>query len=318
MNVIAVDIDIGNPAIDGIGYLNPNFTFIDLNNPANASGIISSVELYAKETLSNCEVAIFYLVSGTNYSTRDYQAIGTVIGGVKRTFLITLDVQAGDFIGLHFTAGTLRASAETGSEKACSTSGDRIPCSNYNFVGTIERLISIYGTGIIPDIEIGMPAIDRGSYGSSGNTRINMGGPANASGTINKVDIWSRNDLYNCEVAIFYVVEGNDLSTRDTEYIGFVPGDFKQTFDVDLDVEAGDFIGWFATAGDIDRDTSGFDGIWSVSGDQIPCTEVTFNVFAGDAISLYGYSAVGWDHKWNTQTISKWNTKEFIKWNGIE
>ena len=29
-------------------------------------------------------------------------------------------------------------------------------------------------------------------------------------------------------------------------------------------------------------------------------------------------TAVGWEHKWNTQTIAKWNTKEFTKWNDLE
>ena len=35
-------------------------------------------------------------------------------------------------------------------------------------------------------------------------------------------------------------------------------------------------------------------------------------------IELQTEDAAGWDHKWNTQTISKWNTKEFTKWNGLE
>ena len=138
-------IDIGNPAITGTGNLNPNFTFIDLNNPANASGKIVSVELYAQETLSNCEVAIFYLVSGTSYTTRDYQAIGTVTAGAKRTFTVDLDVQAGDLIGLFFTAGALEAGLELGSTKFRSVSGDKIPCTNISFATIGERLISIFG-----------------------------------------------------------------------------------------------------------------------------------------------------------------------------
>jgi hypothetical protein len=94
----------------------------------------------------------------------------------------------------------------------------------------------------------------------------------------------------------------------------------QRTFAVDLDVEEGDYLGMYFTIGNMERDLSGYDGCWFCSGDNIPCTDVTFSVVAGDAISLYGTgtTAVGWDHKWNTQIISKWNTKEFTKWNGLE
>ncbi|MBA7498283.1 hypothetical protein ES704_01018 [subsurface metagenome] len=326
VNVLAVDIDIGNPAIDGIGYLNPDFTFIDLNNPANASGEIKSVELYAKETLSNCEVAIFYLVSGTNYSTRDHQAIGTVIQGAKRTFAVNLDVQAGDYIGVTFTAGTLRAGAETGSIKMITTPGDRIPCTNYNFVGDSERLISLYGTGIIPDIDIGMPAIDRGGYIRE-KTLINKGNPANADGKITNVEIYAvYGDLTDCWVATFYRPDPggfpNNFTTRDYVELGTVAvGESNHI--VDLDVHTGDYLGiWVSKSGYISTTAAGESGVWSTQNNHIPCTNYNFDwTYTDDAISLYGTGieiAVGWPHKWNTQTISKWNTKEFTKWNGLE
>jgi len=95
----------------------------------------------------------------------------------------------------------------------------------------------------------------------------------------------------------------------------------KRTFAVDLDVEVGDYLGIYYTDGSIERDTSGFAGMWYASTDQIPCTDFTFSTSSGSAISLYGTGmtvVVGWDHKWNTQAISKWNTKEFTKWNGLE
>ncbi|MBA7568986.1 hypothetical protein ES708_10723 [subsurface metagenome] len=150
----AADIDIGNPAIYRAGLLLSGYTFIDLNNPTDASGKITSVELYAYETLSNCEVATFYLVSGTNYSTRDYQAIGTVIAGSRQTFAVDLNVKAGDFIGLYFTAGKCSESLDLGGIRGRYTSGDRIPCSNYNFATISERLISLYGTGVTAKIAL--------------------------------------------------------------------------------------------------------------------------------------------------------------------
>jgi len=168
------------------------------------------------------------------------------------------------------------------------------------------------------DIYIGWPAIERGtSLGAY--TTINNNS-ANESGIINSVEIWANVDLTNCEVATFFNVSGTIFSTRDYEYIGAVEKDAKRTFVVNLNVQAGDYIGMYYTAGNIERDNAGCDGMWIKSGDNIPCTDISFSYYATSAISLYGTgtTVVGWDHKWNTQTISKWNTKEFTKWNGLE
>ncbi|MBA7522469.1 hypothetical protein ES705_14588 [subsurface metagenome] len=169
-------------------------------------------------------------------------------------------------------------------------------------------------------IDIGMPAIDRGSTAST-YTWVNMGNPANASGTITSIEMWASSALTNCEVATFFVVSGNNLSTRDTELIGSVTPGSKQTFIVDLDVQAGDYIGAYYTIGTLERDTSAMPGCWMKTGDNIPCSNLLFTNRADEAISLYGTGetvVVGWDHKWNTKTISKWNTKEIVKWNGLE
>jgi len=93
VNVLAVDIDIGCPAINRTASL-AGKTMINKGNPANASGIITNVEIYAVSgyTLTNCEVATFYVVSGNNLTTRDYEYIGDVVGGSKQTFEVNLDV----------------------------------------------------------------------------------------------------------------------------------------------------------------------------------------------------------------------------------
>ena len=171
------------------------------------------------------------------------------------------------------------------------------------------------------DIDIGEPAIDRGSQIYYSRTFVNQGNPANESGSITSVEIWANITINNCEVATFYVVSGNNLSTRDTEFIGTVTAGSKQTFEVNLDVQAGDYIGIWVPSGAMEYETSGGGGMWRNEEDQIPCSDVSFSLYADYVVSLYGTGAtivVGWDHKWNTQTISKWNTKEIIKWNGLE
>lgn len=170
------------------------------------------------------------------------------------------------------------------------------------------------------DIDIGYPAIDRDASLSGVRTAIMKGNPANGTGTITTVEVYAAVDMTLAEVATFFVVSGNFLTTRDWEAIGTVTAGAKRTFTVDLDVQVGDYIGIKWQSGSIERYVSGGDGFWYIGEDQIPCTNEEFSLGAAWIASLYGYSApaVGWDHKWNTKEISKWNTKEIIKWNDLE
>ena len=136
-------------------------------------------------------------------------------------------------------------------------------------------------------IDIGCAAIDRGSSVGA-QTTVNTGNPANASGKITSIEIWAANSMGACEIATFYVVSGNNLSTRDTEYIGDVTAGAKRTFNVDLNVQEGDYIGVYYVTGTIERELSGGDGYWGAAGDQIPCTDYLFSFGAGRVISLYG------------------------------
>jgi len=153
---------------------------------------------------------------------------------------------------------------------------------------TIILILSVNVLAV--DIDIGSPAIDRGSVRQSGYTYVDQANPANETGKIISVEIYavSGQDLVDCEVATFFVVSGNNLSTRDTQVIGAVVGGAKRTFVVNLNVFAGDFVGIHFTAGQVESIGSGFIGVWSKVGDQIPCENVTFSSFGGDAISLYG------------------------------
>lgn len=174
------------------------------------------------------------------------------------------------------------------------------------------------------DIDIGVPAEDYTSYWTDG-TLVNMSNPANASGKITKVDINPRNTgMTGVSVGTFYRPDPggfpNNLTTRDYEYCGDIPASLMVSFDVELDVEEGDFIGVYFTNGDIEKKVGGEDGIWYVNhADYLSCDNYTFSYQAGNGIGLYGIGVtIGWTHKWNTQTISKWNGQEFTKWNGLE
>ncbi len=137
-------------------------------------------------------------------------------------------------------------------------------------------------------IDIGTAAIDRATSSSSGTTRILIENPANDTGSITSIEVWAATAMSGFEVATFYNVSGLNFSTRDNQTIGSVTAGSKQTFTVDLDVVAGDYIGCYFTGGSIERTESG-SGAWIYSGtDAIPCTNTTFVLGSAATYSLYG------------------------------
>jgi len=137
---------------------------------------------------------------------------------------------------------------------------------------------------------IGEEPKNRSGIITGDRTIVNKGNPALYSGTLEQVGIWSYNTLYNVEIATFYKTSGDKLSTRDYQSIGTVYGGSAREYTVNIDVQAGDYIGIYFTNFQraIERDLSGYAGIWHQNGDRIPCTNLLFNFVAGDAISLGG------------------------------
>ena len=145
MVVMATAIDIGNLAIirpSGSG----NPTNVNKGNPANASGKITSIEIYAYSTIEDVKVATFYEGEANVFSTRDYETIGTVLGGAKRTFTVDLDVQEGDYIGMTISSGYVYQSA-SGMDGLWYSGSQNIPCTSETFYFLSGRGISLYGTG---------------------------------------------------------------------------------------------------------------------------------------------------------------------------
>ena len=137
-------------------------------------------------------------------------------------------------------------------------------------------------------IDIGNPATARADNIGS-RTVVAQDNPAGASGVIDKVEIYAAQDLSDLTVGIFYVVSGNNLSTRDYVYIGAVAAWDKRSFDVDLEIESGDYIGAWIGSGGIKADFEGV-GIWAsdLFDEFIPCTNQLFNNFGSWCISLRG------------------------------
>ncbi len=139
-------IDIGTAATTRSNVFGIANTRFAVGNPANLSGKITSIEIYLGTAGSNVEVATFYLVSGSNYSTRDIQTIGAVASGSKQTFSVDLDVGAGDYLGAYDANAEIYVSL-TGDGVSWRT-GDNIPCTNVEFTPQADREMSLYGIGV--------------------------------------------------------------------------------------------------------------------------------------------------------------------------
>jgi len=157
VNVLAVDIDIGYPAIDRESSLTGVRTAIMTGNPANATGTITTVEVWAAIDMTLAEVATFYRPNPGSYpnklTTRDWEPIGTVTAGSKQTFTVSLDVQVGDYIGIKWQGGSIKRYI-TGGDGFWHDSSDQIPCTNHEFSFGVNWIASLYGYSAAEEEEI--------------------------------------------------------------------------------------------------------------------------------------------------------------------
>lgn len=142
-------IDIGNSAIDrDDGFGVDGRTTVNKNNPANASGTITTVEMWVDVALNNIKIATFFVVSSNNLSTRDTHTIEGVIDiGYNEFSGLSIAVEAGDYIGIQSTHGTMSRGA-VGLVGLWYAESLFIPCTNETFTSLADWGISLYGTGV--------------------------------------------------------------------------------------------------------------------------------------------------------------------------
>lgn len=294
-------IDVGAAASDRGSNTVYGYTYIGKDNPANASGTIVFVDIWAWLSITGCKVGTFYSTGGNDYKCRDVETIGDFTSGGVRTFSgLDMDIQTSDLIGTYFGAGNIERDT-SGFADIGYISGDHCTVdddSTYAIVG--DDAISLFGFGLEADeFDIGAVASDRPSALSIIDyTLVSKDNPASDTGTIEGGHIWLlvAVGVGNVYVGTFSAV-GNVLTCRDSESVGDVSSLGRQILSgLDIDVETGDYFGVHSKAGTdfrIEWDTAGFADIWYYSGESIdPTDSQTFGVLAGDAISLYGYGTV--------------------------
>lgn len=99
-----MDINIGHGAdspIENVIDIS-GVTYLDKNNPANASGTLTSMSFYFEVADASSVKCGTFRVSGPNYFTcRDYENIGSVSSGSKQTFSgLNCTVSTNDLLGV--------------------------------------------------------------------------------------------------------------------------------------------------------------------------------------------------------------------------
>jgi hypothetical protein len=149
----SLPIDVGSAAIDrSNSWTSTPWSMFDTSNPANNTGFIRNIDIWATTDITGLKVFTVYLLSGTTYKTRSSVNIGSVTAGSKQSFPVRLSVVAGDFLACYFTGGSIDLSNYTSSHVMAYP-------ANYSAVGTeglyaqnSYRQLSLYGTTVASPI----------------------------------------------------------------------------------------------------------------------------------------------------------------------
>lgn len=156
--------------------------------------------------------------------------------------------------------------------------------------------------------KVGNDAINRDGTDTGYYTEILEQNPATVSGKITSVEIWAHSTMTGVIVATFTKVNGNTFTARDSQAIGTVIAGAKRTFEVDLDMEEGDYLGIYWEDGELEADLSSGLGAWLLEGDYTSCIETVFDYWE------ITYSLCGlWAPVEYSFTIAGDHTSEFLE-----
>ena len=145
----AAAIDVGAAAVDRNSTWGVGFTGFDGTNPANGSGTVDAIEVWANTNITGLIVGTFFFVSGVTYKCRDSETIsGTITAGSKQTFTgLSVAVVNGDYFGNYFTGGILEAASGQPSGSSYYQIGSYINPGSQTLYTAYTKIFSLYGTG---------------------------------------------------------------------------------------------------------------------------------------------------------------------------
>jgi len=147
-------------------------------------------------------------------------------------------------------------------------------------------------------IDIGSGAANYNSTLEDSYTYIDLGNPANDTGTLTQFQTYFKSDGSNFVMGTFDETGTDEYDDRDYETIGSVASKSLQTFSgLDCDVQSGDFIGCYFTAGQLEFASVGSEGYCNVLGSQFGAGATTYTCSGSGTCALYGTGASpGWSN----------------------
>ncbi len=356
MITMATVVDMGAPAIDRLSGTDIG-TYVSMENPASDVSYMTSVEIWAKTTLSGVIVATFENTSGNNLTSRDSHYIGTVTAGAKRTYSgLKLLAFQGDYIGLYYGGGQIEVDT-TGGIGIWTGTGNLINGS-HTYGVYWNQTMSLYGTGT----EIIVPGQVTNVQATDGVHTDKVVITWNAVDGAEKYYIWQGLSWVDVGDVLTYdytgapaptITAGTASASDETsdEYVTLsIAGESANIgSSISYKVKAWNPAGygpesasnsgyrgvgaltyqWQRSAADSDENYSNIDGATTDpyndtgapedgSGRYFKCVENATGAAEVTTNADRGYRISGWSHLWNTKEIAKFNTKEFMKWNALE
>ncbi len=99
-------IDVGSSATDRNSAAGAGYTYIPLANPANETGVITSVKLWFNTNATGVRVIVFSK-NGAIFTPVSFASIGNVTAGSEQTFSVSLNINSGNYLGVYTATGGL-------------------------------------------------------------------------------------------------------------------------------------------------------------------------------------------------------------------
>lgn len=252
-------------------------------------GFLSGYNMFLKERINKTKIGIPWFplwncviedpghASCTAYINCDVNRLGRLYSGKTKSSMLQETVGVFDGTKYKFPIAGLEQNTRY-----------------YFYIKNIEDTPSVR-TGIYsfktikytaPTLTIGNDAVDRFDEVGGELTLVDRFNPANEDGIIKKIEMYCPDSMFDIKVASFFIVSGNNLSTRDYVEIANVPSGYSVT-DIELEVKEGDLIGIWPGARNLKADESGI-GLLLGTEDFIPCINQEFIPYDNYTISLHG------------------------------
>lgn len=145
-------IDVG-PDGSYQSYFGPSArTFIDITNPANASGTLTTMKIRV-DGAKTVYCGTWYAAGGGTYTNRDYEVIACS-NGLNNITGLNCTVQSGDYLGeYHGQASQYYIISSPGGGSGIyrsTTDGNKFGASGVAFASYLTNALCIYATGQTP------------------------------------------------------------------------------------------------------------------------------------------------------------------------